>query len=67
MDKIKCKRCKKYIAGKAKVDTYRRRLGNKSINEVDYYCGKCFYKLNEEKAWNEYDAKEATRKRKSNK
>ena len=66
MNKIKCQKCKKYIAGNAKVDTYRRKLGNKSINQVDYYCEKCFYKLNEEKARNEYDAEETARKRKNN-
>ena len=63
MKKIKCARCKKYITGKAKVDTYRRQLGSKAINKVDYYCENCFSKLNQERAQNEYKKQKTAHKK----
>jgi hypothetical protein len=40
--KLICKGCKKPIVGKARVHTYRRKLGKRNINQVDYYDEKCF-------------------------
>lgn len=67
MNKLTCVRCKKYIAGEIKVDTYRRRLGSKSLNQVDHYCEKCFYNLNMERSWNEYDKQKTALKKQNNK
>jgi len=59
----KCKRCGKEITGKVKINTYRKKVGKKSIVQVDYYDEDCFYYLNLEKAKNE--DKKRTNKRKN--
>lgn len=61
-----CKGCSKVIQGKISIDTYRRKLGKKIINEVHYYCKSCFRKLNIERSWNVYRKEKADSKRKNN-
>ena len=64
-DTPKCTRCSGPIQGNIKIDTYRKRLGQKSLNKVDYYCTECFSKVNYERSWNEHKRKEAINKRQS--
>lgn len=66
MNKPKCNGCSRVISGKINIDTYRKKLGSKWINKVDYYCDSCFKKKNIERSWNVYRQKEAARKRKNN-
>jgi len=66
MKKPICARCNNKITGKICIDTYRRKLGNKSIHVIDYYCAPCFVKRNEEKSWNVDRKKKAANKRKNN-
>ena len=66
MNKPICVRCNKKISGKISVDTYRRKLGTKSVHVVDYYCYTCFKKRSKEKSWNAYRKKKAADKRKNN-
>lgn len=63
--RVKCTRCFKYIRGTVKVSTYRRKLGAKSLNKVEYYDENCFKLLSKERATNEHREKERTSKRKS--
>jgi hypothetical protein len=49
----KCKRCGKLIKGKISIHTYRKRVGKKSVVQVDYYDEECFYYLNLKKAEDE--------------
>ena len=63
VDVPNCTRCSSPIQGKIKIDTYRKRLGQKSLNKVDYYCAECFSRINYERSWNEYKRKEADDKR----
>ena len=53
MSAKKCKKCGKEIRGPIKINCRRRKVGKKSIVEVDYYDEDCFYDLNLEKAKNE--------------
>lgn len=62
----KCTGCSRTIWGIIKIDTYKRKLGNKSLNIVDYYCENCFKGLKRERAMNEYSNKKATNKVKNN-
>lgn len=50
MEKIKCKACKKPIVGVVKIDTRRKKVGNKIENIVDYYDEECFILLNKERS-----------------
>ena len=67
MDKPKCKSCSRKISGKISIDTYKRKLGKKVIEQVDYYCQKCFKTLKVERAWNVYRKEKRTCKKKNNK
>lgn len=66
MNKLKCKSCSHSISGKISIDTYRRKLGQKWIHEVDFYCKPCFRKLNIERSWNVYRKEASANKRKYN-
>ena len=66
MSRPKCKGCSHVISGKISIDTYRRKLGKKWLNEVDFYDEACFRKLNMERSWNVYRQEETARKRKNN-
>lgn len=63
--RVKCKKCSKVIRGLIKVDTYRQRLGAKSLNRVNYYDTKCFKTLNKERSMHEYKEKARAGKRRS--
>lgn len=52
MVKQTCNRCGKPIVGKVRIVTYRKKLGNKSINKVEMYDEKCFKIKNKEKSTN---------------
>lgn len=59
----KCKRCSKLILGNISIDTYRRQVGRRVIEQVDCYCSSCFRQLNIERSWNVYrNQKTATKK-----
>lgn len=64
MDMI-CAHCGKVVYKNAKIDTYRRKLGNKALNKVDYYHDKCFSLLQQERARNEHWKKERISKGKN--
>ena len=53
MEKVKCSKCGKIIAGTIKVVSEKKRVGKKAIIVVKYYHESCFLILNREKA-NEY-------------
>jgi len=61
--KPKCTRCNRTISGKIKIDTYRKKLGRKSLNKVEYYDDDCFSKLNWERSLNEHKKQETARKK----
>ena len=61
----KCIGCSNTIWGIIKIDSYRRKLGNKSLNVVDYYCEKCFKGLKRERAMDECTKEETTNKGKN--
>ncbi|KKL48341.1 hypothetical protein LCGC14_2326490 [marine sediment metagenome] len=63
--KHKCKYCGKVIVGVVKLITYRKKIGQKSINVVELYDEKCFLIKNKERALNELNKKKRTCKRKS--
>ena len=63
--KQKCEHCGKVIAGVIKIITYRKKIGQKSINVVESYDEKCFLIKNKERAINELNKKKRTCKRKS--
>lgn len=65
-NKLKCKSCFCVISGKISIDTYRRKLGKKLINQVDYYCNKCFKRLSIERSWDVYRKEKAIYKKKNN-
>lgn len=50
MAKLKCKACKKDIVGTVKIHTYRKKVGNKIEDVVDYYDEDCFLLLNKERS-----------------
>lgn len=58
-----CKKCSRPIMGIIKIDTSRRKLGNKSLNQVDYYDEDCYYKRNQEQAINEYQKERLNKKK----
>ena len=58
----KCTGCSDTIWGIIKIDTYRRKLGNKSKNMVDNYCEACFKGLQRERAMDEHSKKETVNK-----
>lgn len=63
--KHNCTRCKKTIAGKIKIVTYRKKLGKKLISCVDEYCEACHKIVNKERALrNEHCKQKRTRKTK---
>lgn len=66
MNRPKCKRCSCTILGSISIDTYRRQIGLRAIEQVDYYCGACFRQLNIERSWNAYINKKAAHQRKNN-
>lgn len=49
MNNKKCKKCGDNIKGVIKINCRRKKIGKKSIVEVDYYDEDCFYDLNLEK------------------
>jgi hypothetical protein len=51
-NKPKCKRCGKIISGIIKIITYRKKVGNKTINVVETYDEDCFKEKNKEKSIN---------------
>jgi len=53
------------IRGTVKVDTYRSRLGARSLNKVEYYDEVCFKRLSKERASNEHQKKERASKKAS--
>ena len=61
----KCHRCHKVIKGVVKILTYRKTLGRKSINVVEYYDEACFLQKNKERAINELDQKKRSSKKRS--
>jgi hypothetical protein len=52
-----CEDCGKMIQGSIKVHTYRKKVGQKSKNVVEYYCEDCYETIEEERSWDEYNAK----------
>lgn len=64
--KITCKRCKKAVYAGAKIDTYRKKLGNRALSKVDYYHPSCFSLLKKERYRNEHQKKARFSKRKNN-
>lgn len=48
--KPKCARCGKEILGKVKIIAYRKKLGTKSVPQVDTYDEACFKLKNKERA-----------------
>jgi hypothetical protein len=65
-NKPKCKGCSRTISGKINIDTYKRKLGKKLIERVDYYCQSCYKKLSAERAWNVYRKEKTICKKKNN-
>ena len=61
-DRPICKRCSKPIVGIIKVETDRKKLGNKSIYQSNYYDEECYYILNQEQALNEFQKERANKK-----
>jgi hypothetical protein len=55
--KHKCKQCGKIITGKVKLVTYRKKLGGKSINVVEFYDERCFLARNKESSLHECNKK----------
>lgn len=53
-DRPVCKRCSQRITGIIKVAVSRKKLGNKSIPQSDYYDEACYYTYNQERALNEF-------------
>jgi len=64
--KPKCFRCNKIIPSTIKINTRRRKLGRKSLQEVEYYDEYCFKKLNWEQSLNEHKKQETARKKRHN-
>jgi hypothetical protein len=56
----KCKICKKAIIGTVKIETTRKKLGNKIIDVVEYYDEKCFKQQKEKRASNGRSNKKRT-------
>jgi hypothetical protein len=46
-----CEQCGKVIVGTIKIITYRRKLGKKSINIVEFYDEKCFLEKNKARTY----------------
>lgn len=66
MDKPKCAGCFRTISGRVSIDTRRRKLGKKLIEQVDYYCQDCHKKLKIERALNVYRKEKTKCKKKNN-
>lgn len=54
MDKPKCNGCSRTISGRINIDTHRKKLGKKLVNQVDYYCQDCYKRLRIERAADVY-------------
>ena len=61
-DRPICKRCSRPIVGIIKVDSTRKKLGNRSILQANYYDEGCFYIYNQEQALNEYQKERISKK-----
>jgi hypothetical protein len=57
MEKPRCKACKKPIVGVIKIHAYRKKVGSKMIDVVDYYDAGCFLLLNKERSNERSDKK----------
>lgn len=61
-DRPICKRCSRPITGIIKVDMTRKKLGNKSIPQSNYYDEECYYTYNQERALNEFQKERHSKK-----
>ena len=62
-DRPICKKCSRPIMGIIKIDTSRRKLGKKSLNQVNYYDEDCYYIRNQEQALNEFQKERLNKKK----
>ena len=65
-NKLKCKSCSRKISGKINIKTYSKKIGRKFIEQVDYYCNKCFKVVNIERSWDVYRKEKRANKKKNN-
>ena len=56
--KLACARCKKRKTGPLKLHSYRKKVGKRNKNVVEYYCKGCFDVVETERSWDEHRKKE---------
>ena len=58
-----CEDCGKIIDSAVKVHSYRKKIGKKSKNVVEYYCEDCFETIEQERSWDVVREKETAIKK----